>query len=231
MQKQKINLPDWALANVESYIEKVLTPVIVAVEGRVRGTAAFGDPIRMDAKSTLSELHCLGWDVEILSGDHPEIVQSVAKDLEIADQKATGGLTPEEKLYFVNQRKKRELVVMIGDGVNDAAALSSADVGIAVRSNTGVSLTAADISLVNPKMSLVVELVKASRRTMKVIRRNLIISLSYNIIAIFMAALGYINPLVAAVLMPISSFTVLSLTLGSETFERPLCRYFISFFR
>ena len=224
MRKRNITLPDWASTNIQAYLKEALTPVIVAVEGHVKATAAFGDPIRTDAQNTLSELYCLGWEAEILSGDHPDIVRSVANALGVPENKAKGGLTPEEKLRIVNQRKKRELVVMIGDGVNDAAALSSADVGIAIRSRTDVSLTAADISLVDPRLSSVVELIRASRRTVRGIRRNLIASLSYNITAVSLAGLGYINPLVAAVLMPLSSFTVVSFTLAAKTFDRPLCR-------
>jgi Cu2+-exporting ATPase len=109
---------------------------------------------------------------------------------------------------------------MIGDGVNDAAALAAATVGVAVAGGAEAALTAADVFVVRPGVARIAELLEGSRRAMRVVRRNLIFSLGYNVIGVTLAMTGVLNPLVAAILMPLSSLTVIVSSYRARTFAR-----------
>lgn len=208
--------PDWLEAAEARATAEALTPVLIAVDGEVRAVAAVGDAVRSDSKEAIDRLRRLGWRVGILSGDHPAVVAAVARRLGV--EVARGGLSPEDKLAAVVEAARSGPVVMVGDGVNDAAALSAAGVGIAVHRGAEASLSAADVSLSRPGLVPIVELVTAARRTLNVIYRNLGASLFYNGLAAGLAVTGMINPLIAAVLMPASSLTVLTLSFKSRTF-------------
>jgi Cu2+-exporting ATPase len=214
---------DASLAAAETeLIAEGATPVLVGVEGRCVALAGLNDPIREDVEASLRKLASRGWQPEILSGDHPDVVRSVALQLGIPAERAIGGASPELKLqtiqHAMQESGQREPVVMVGDGVNDAAALSAASVGIAVHGGAEASLAAADVYLSRPGLAPIVELTDASRNTLRTIRRSLAVSLCYNAIAATLAMAGLIGPLVAAILMPISSFTVLTLAYASRTF-------------
>ncbi|MCA9285170.1 MAG: cation-translocating P-type ATPase, partial [Phycisphaerales bacterium] len=198
-----------------------LTPVAVAVEGRVRAVLGLGDAIRSDASTTLASIRRLGWRVGLLSGDHPAVVARVAAALAIDPTLARGGASPEDKVAAVERAAQDGSVVMVGDGVNDAAALAVATVGVAVHGGAEASLAAADVHLASPGLAPIAELLEGSRRTLRIIRRNLMASLVYNLIAATLAATGAISPLMAAVIMPLSSLTVVGLSLRGRTF-RPL---------
>jgi len=194
------------------------TPVVVAVDGQIVAVAAVGDPLREDAAAAIDDLRSLGWQVRILSGDHPGVVQAVAARLNIPPRGAIGGATPEDKVECVRQAARERHVVMVGDGVNDAAALSAATVGIAVHGGAEASLSAADVYLNRSGLAPIVELIHAARNTLRTIHRSLAASLCYNAIAASLAICGWIGPLLAAILMPISSFTVLALAYAARTF-------------
>ncbi|NUQ61256.1 MAG: heavy metal translocating P-type ATPase [Pirellulales bacterium] len=194
------------------------TPVLAAVDGRCVAVVALGDPIRGDAGQAIGQLRNLGWRLRILSGDHPQAVAAIAGALEIDAADAFGGVPPEEKVLHVRQARAQGPVVMIGDGVNDAAALSAAEVGIAVHGGAEASLAAAHVCLDRPGLTPMVELVQAARNTLRAIRRCLAASLCYNAVAASLAMSGLISPLLAAVLMPISSFTMLALAYSARTF-------------
>ncbi len=200
-----------------------LTPVLVGVDGRVVAAFGLGDEVRPDARACVDDLRARGWDVRILSGDHPAIVAGVGRALGLPDTSVHAGVSPEQKLDAVRYAAPGRTVVMVGDGVNDAAALAAATVGIAVHGGAEASLSAADVYINRPGLAPIVELVDASRRTMGVVRRNLAISLVYNISAAALAVTGLINPLIAAILMPASSLSVLTMSFRSRTFpeKRP----------
>lgn len=193
------------------------SPLLVSVDGRIAGIAAIGDSLRPEAKEVIDRLKLCGWKIHILSGDHPHIVAQVAEQLGLSAENCRGGVSPEGKLAFIQQCKQTDgPVVMVGDGVNDAAALAAADVGIAVRGGAEASMQVADIFLANGSLSGIEEIMLSSQRTLKIIRRNSVASLFYNFTSVSLAAIGWLHPLAAALLMPVSSLTVVAVTLWGQ---------------
>ncbi|MCL4752003.1 MAG: cadmium-translocating P-type ATPase [Myxococcales bacterium] len=194
------------------------TPVLIAAGGVACALACFVDPLRADARASLERLRALGHEVAILSGDQPQVAQSVAARLGVELTFVQGGASPEDKLAVIEREAARRRVVMVGDGVNDAAALARAHVGIAVHGGAEASLGAADVFTTRPGVGPVVELFEGGRRTLGVIRRNMLLSLGYNLICATLAVVGAIAPWIAAILMPVSSLTVVTSSYRSKTF-------------
>lgn len=170
------------------------------------------DQLRKDAPEVINEIRKMGLIPSIVSGDTKGPVKMVAEKLNLAEKNYTFQVTPEEKSQLL---KNHPLAIMVGDGANDAIALSSAYVGVAVHGSVDISLRAADVYLSQSGVKPILSIIAASKETMKIIKRNLVISLLYNVTGATLAILGHITPLFAAILMPISSLTVLLLTLVS----------------
>lgn len=201
--------------------KRAATPIAVVRDGVVQAIAAVEDPLLPDAKATLDGLRRVGWRVRILSGDHPEVVRAVAQRLGLPEELCRGGVSPEAKLAAVEELRARagnDPVVMVGDGVNDAAALAAATVGIAVHGGAEASLAAADVYLGRRGLAPLAELLAGARRTFRAIRTNVAVSLVYNATGVALAMTGHLDPIVAAVLMPLSSLTVIGLSYRAATF-------------
>jgi Cu2+-exporting ATPase len=214
----------WRVQAME-IVDKGQSAIWVASDDDVVGLFAVGDAIRHDAVDTLRALRELGWKLGILSGDHPQVVEKIAELLRnqgVELETVLGAQNPEDKLAMV--RKSREQlgiqIAMVGDGVNDAAALAAADIGIAVRGNTEQSLAAAPIYIANPRLSSLLELFLASKRVVRAIRNCFIVSLLYNTITLSLAISGLIHPLTAALFMPLSGVSVLVLAMNARTFTK-----------
>jgi len=207
----------WCRRKLDEVVEAGATPVLVSCADRVLAVIGLSDELRPDALSSLVALRAWGHEVEVLSGDHAGAVRRTAERLGVA--RARGGATPEDKLAIIEASERP--AVMVGDGVNDAGALSSAAVGVAVHGGAEASLAAADVFITRDGVEPVVELVRGARRTMRVIRRNLVFSLVYNVVGVTLAATGVIGPLGAAALMPLSSLTVVASSYQARTFRKP----------
>jgi Cu2+-exporting ATPase len=201
-------------------MDRTHTPVHVAVDGVLIAVAALGDRVRDEALASLQQLRARGWRTVMLSGDATDVVASVGRALEFEAQDAIGAASPEDKRAFVERSKQDGTVVMVGDGVNDAAAIAAAHVGIGMHGGAEACLTTADIYLSRPGLSGLVELTEGARRTMRVIRRNIAFSIGYNILGASMAVAGILTPLIAAVLMPTSSISVVLGSWYGFTFAR-----------
>lgn len=211
---------DWE-QRLEDAADQGDTPVLVAVDNEVCALATFGDPLREDSLQAVRALRRLGLSVSVLSGDHPGVVARVARLLSIDASMVQGGVSPEGKLAAVEQMTKDgHEPAMIGDGVNDAGALAAARVGIAVRGGAEISLATADVFLTRAGLMPAVQLIRGCRATLRLVYRNLGISLVYNAVGASLALGGFIDPLVAAVLMPISSLTVVLSSALARPFPR-----------
>ncbi len=220
MQQHSIDITDQTRSNIEQLAMRGESPILIAVDGQVITLLGLSDPLRAGAKEVIAELGRRGWSLGILSGDHPEIVRRVAQQLHLPIERCQGGLTPEEKLATIRQsRRSNKTVVMVGDGANDAAALAAADCGVAVRGGAEVSLQAAPIFIASGKLSSLLTLTRGAMATTRLVGLNFALSLAYNFLAVGLAMAGIISPLIAAILMPLSSVSVLGLTLAWRSFS------------
>ncbi|MEZ6090408.1 MAG: heavy metal translocating P-type ATPase metal-binding domain-containing protein [Pirellulaceae bacterium] len=238
MRLQAIDVADALSQAADELTQDGFTAIVIARGPTAVTVLGISDPLRPGASEAIAKVKASGWRVGILSGDHPDVVRRIAKQVGVDNSQAFGGLTPEEKLAIVSngdgcfhrnadtsegtsaRRGSVRPQVMIGDGANDAAALAAADVGIAVRGGAEVSLQAAPIYVASGKLTSIVELIDGARRTARLIHTTFAVSLGYNVIAVALAMAGKISPLAAAILMPLSSVSVLSLTLASRSFRR-----------
>ena len=202
------------------------TPVIVAVNGVIRARAMMGDAVRPDARASLDTLRARGWRTMLLSGDSVAVTQRVGAALGFASDEIVGEASPEDKAARVrslvaehSSSKTPPCVAMVGDGVNDAAAIAAATVGIGVHGGAEASLATADIALTREGLAPLVALAEGADRTMRVTRRNIVYAFAYNVVGVGLAMTGHITPLVAAVLMPVSSLTVVLASWLGRTFD------------
>jgi heavy metal-(Cd/Co/Hg/Pb/Zn)-translocating P-type ATPase len=183
---------------------------VIRENGVVVANFVVKDGVRKDSADMISRFEKKNLEVALLSGDRAEVVVPMAAEVGISPAKSFSSISPEDKVRIIKQSSHS---VMVGDGANDAMAIEAADVGIAVSGAMDISLRAADVYLTTPGLSGVENLFILSQETMKVVKRNLILSLVYNTVSVFFVFSGVISPLVAAVVMPVSSLTVLLSTL------------------
>jgi len=185
-------------------------------------TAAFfslRDSLRPDAKQSVTDLSRSGFKLYIASGDRKENVTSIASSVGIESGSVYFEMTPEEKINLVDKLRLEGPVAMVGDGVNDAAALKASDLGIAAHGGAEICMQVADLFLAQPGINKIYDFFTASRRTLRLIHLNLLISAMYNIVGASLAVSGRIGPLGAAVIMPLSSLTVIVNALLSRPFR------------
>jgi Cu2+-exporting ATPase len=210
-----------ALGEIERLAGEGHTPVVVASDEDAVAVVGLGDTLRPDTAAVLAAVRARGWQVGLLSGDHPAAVAAIGRELGLPESACLGNVGPEGKLHHVERALASGPVVMVGDGVNDAAALAASTVGVGVHGGAEAVLAAADVFVTRPGVTPVTELLDGAGRTLRVIRRNLALSLAYNAIAVGLAMAGRLDPLVAAVLMPLSSVTVIVSSFRARTFPAP----------
>lgn len=203
-------IPGEDIAEVEGrFGDDARTIAWVAAGGRLLGALAIADPVKEDARETILELSRRGFRTVMLTGDHEAVAAAVAEHLGIDDFQA--GLLPAQKVEAVRQlRAEGRTVAFVGDGINDAPALKAADVGLAVGTGTDIAIEAADITLVQGDLGSVLRATKLARATFRKIRENLFWAYVYNVVAIPVAFLGLLHPVIAEAAMALSSISVVT---------------------
>jgi Cu+-exporting ATPase len=195
-----------------------VTTVAVAWDGEVRGIIGVADAVKPSSAEAVARLRRLGLRPVLLTGDHEGAARAVADEVGIADVRA--GVTPAGKLEAIRKlQAEGHVVAMVGDGVNDSAALAAADLGIAMGGGTDAAIAASDLTVVSGDLLLVPDAIRLARRTLGTIKGNLFWAFAYNVAAIPVAMLGLLNPLVAGAAMAFSSVFVVTNSLRLRSFR------------
>lgn len=194
------------------------TVIAAASDGAFLGAIAVADAIKPTSRQAIDELKDLGLDPVLVTGDNHAVALAVAQQLGI--QSVRADVLPEDKIAIVKELQARGIrVAMVGDGVNDAAALAQADLGMAMGSGTDVAIEASDITLMRSDPRSIVDAIRLSRRTLATIKGNLFWAFAYNVAAIPLAMLGLLNPMIAGAAMAFSSAFVVSNSLRLKRFR------------
>ncbi|SFW72132.1 Cu+-exporting ATPase [Amycolatopsis australiensis] len=195
-----------------------VTTVAVSWDGEVRGTLAVADPIKPTSAQAVAELRELGLKPVLLTGDSAGVARAVAAEAGIDEVVAE--VLPEGKVDVVKRlQAEGRVVAMVGDGVNDAAALAQADLGLAMGTGTDAAIEASDLTLVRGDLRVAADAIRLARRTLVTIKGNLFWAFAYNVAALPLAALGLLNPMIAAAAMACSSAFVVSNSLRLRRFR------------
>jgi Cu+-exporting ATPase len=202
-----VSVPEEALREMSRLEEQGKTAMLVATDGQYAALVAVADTIKMSSRQAVERLHGLGLQVMMMTGDNERTARAIARaagiDRVLAEVLPEGKAAEVKKLQEAGHR-----VAMVGDGINDAPALATADIGMAVGTGADVALETADVTLMRGDLNGIADAIGLSRKTMRNIRQNLFWALAYNVVGIPIAASGLLAPWLAGAAMALSSVSV-----------------------
>lgn len=205
--------------DINNFQEKGQTPLLISDEKNLLGIISVADEVKPTSKEAIDELGEMGVDVYMITGDSKRTANAIGKNIGIKNILAE--VLPNEKAEKVKEIKKEgKIVGMVGDGINDAPALVESDIGFAIGTGTDIAIEASDITIINGDLRSVVTSIKLSKRTMRTIKQNLFWAFFYNAIGIPIAALGFLDPMIAGAAMAFSSVSVVSNSLRLKNFKK-----------
>ncbi|MGV1005096.1 MAG: heavy metal translocating P-type ATPase [Candidatus Nanopelagicales bacterium] len=215
-----ITISDDTLATVSSAQREGGTAVVAASGGEVLGVLVVSDTIKATSRGAIERLRAMGLRPMLLTGDNQAAATAIASEVGIPGTDVISEVLPADKLQVITaQQQAGRVVAMVGDGVNDAAALAGADLGIAMGSGTDAAIHASDLTVVRSDLLGVVDAIRLSRRTLGTIKGNLFWAFAYNVAALPLAMAGLLNPLIAGAAMAFSSVFVVSNSLRLRGFQ------------
>lgn len=204
-----VRLPPEAEALLDEAAETARTAVLVAIDGRLAGALVVADALKDSAPDAVARLRAMGLRTILLTGDRQRAADAIGAAVGVDE--VIAGVLPTEKAAVIERlQAEGRRVAMVGDGINDAAALATANLGLAVLSGTDVALKSADIILVRRTLDVIPDALALARRTLRTIRGNLVWAFAYNVAALPLAALGLLNPLISGFAMSLSSVFVVT---------------------
>ncbi|MFD7789867.1 heavy metal translocating P-type ATPase [Streptomyces sp. NPDC059759] len=213
-------LPDTLARAKEAAEAEGRTAVVVALDGTAVGVLTVADTIKETSAEAVRDLRALGLTPVLLTGDNRAVAEAVARAVGIDAADVFAEVLPEEKVAVVERlRAEGRSVAMVGDGVNDAAALATADLGLAMGTGTDAAIEASDLTLVRGDLRVAADAIRLARRTLSTIRGNLVWAFGYNVAALPLAAAGLLNPMIAGAAMAFSSVFVVTNSLRLRAFS------------